>query len=66
MTSSEQAMSGNEITIWWMASTAVIGTGVLASIWSAKHSTYLASLAAAASGGLGMIYTLRLLWITGV
>jgi|KBSSwiStaDraftv2_1062776.scaffolds.fasta_scaffold887488_1 hypothetical protein len=58
-------MSSNEIMIWWAASVALIGAGVVSAVFSSRRQIYLASMAAAGSGALGMLYALRLMMITG-
>ena len=49
-------MNPNEVLVGWVASVAVIGAGILCAVLSGRRQTYLASLATAAGGGLGMLY----------
>ena len=57
-------MNPKEVLIWWVASVAVIGAGILCAVLSGRRQTYLASLATAAGCGLGMLYALRLMMLT--
>jgi len=59
-------VTSTEIIIWWTASIAVIGAGVVSALKSGRRQTYWASLVAAGAGGVGMLYTLRVLMITTV